>query len=73
MEALVLGELRELFQKASFSIGLKKKDAVTASGIDEVEFLFSANPGEPKPLWRVGSGRGASRSSCPPWKYRDRR
>ncbi|MBZ0154760.1 MAG: DNA repair protein RecN [Alphaproteobacteria bacterium] len=63
METLVLGELHELgFQKASFSVSIKKKDAVTASGIDEVEFLFSANPGEPaKPLGKVASGGELSR------------
>jgi DNA repair protein RecN (Recombination protein N) len=34
----------------------------TARGIDRVEFLFSANPGEPvKPLARVASGGEASR------------
>lgn len=34
----------------------------TARGIDEVEFLFSANPGEePRPLARVASGGEASR------------
>lgn len=44
---------------------LKSEDAerfFTSKGIDRVEFLFSANPGEsPKPLGRVASGGEASR------------
>ena len=44
---------------------LNNEDAdrfLTAKGVDRVEFLFSANPGEsPKPLGRVASGGEASR------------
>ncbi len=58
-----MAELRELgFQKAEFRIDMKRKDAVTATGIDDAEFLFSANPGEsPKPLAKVASGGELSR------------
>ncbi len=63
MERMVVSELHELgFQKADFKVDIKKRDAVTASGIDNVEFLFSANPGEPaKPLIKVASGGELSR------------
>ncbi|HEX8950063.1 MAG TPA: DNA repair protein RecN [Dissulfurispiraceae bacterium] len=63
MEALVMGELKELgFQKAEFRVEIKKKDPVAAHGMDDVEFLFSANPGEaPKPLAKVASGGELSR------------
>ncbi|WP_333652806.1 DNA repair protein RecN [Dissulfurispira sp.] len=63
MEKMVVSELHELgFQKADFKVDIKKRDAVTASGIDDVEFLFSANPGEPpKPLIKVASGGELSR------------
>ncbi|MDO5673356.1 MAG: DNA repair protein RecN [bacterium] len=60
------------FPQASFvvglqKVGLQKKDAeegenLRPSGTDEVEFLFSANPGEPpKPLSRIVSGGELSR------------
>jgi DNA repair protein RecN (Recombination protein N) len=63
MEKMIVSELHELgFQKADFKVDIKKRDAVTASGIDDVEFLFSANPGEPpKPLVKVASGGELSR------------
>jgi DNA repair protein RecN (Recombination protein N) len=63
MEKLVMHELKELgFQKAEFVIDLKKRNEAVASGIDEIEFLFSANPGEPpRPLARVASGGELSR------------
>jgi DNA repair protein RecN (Recombination protein N) len=63
IEKMIITELRELgFQKADFKVDIKKKDAVTASGIDDVEFLFSANPGEPaRPLIKVASGGELSR------------
>ncbi len=63
MEKMVIAELHELgFQKAVFKVDIKKRDYITASGIDEVEFLFSANPGEPaRPLIRVASGGELSR------------
>jgi DNA repair protein RecN (Recombination protein N) len=63
MEKMVIAELHELgFQKAVLKIDMKRKETVSASGIDDVEFLFSANPGEPaKPLTKVASGGELSR------------
>lgn len=63
MERMILDELHELgFQKAVFKVDIKKKETLSASGMDDVEFLFSANPGEsPKPLIKVASGGELSR------------
>lgn len=48
-------------EKSDFSIDIKSIP-VTSSGIDAIEFLFSANTGEPlKPLVRVASGGELSR------------
>ncbi len=54
-------------EKAKFVVNFKDRESVnsenfTAKGIDEIEFYFSANPGEPpKPLVKVASGGEASR------------
>jgi DNA repair protein RecN (Recombination protein N) len=63
LETVIIGELKELgFQKAVFVIDMKKRKDITATGLDDVEFLFSANPGEsPKPLIKVASGGELSR------------
>lgn len=63
MEKMLVSELHELgFQKADFKVDIRRRDAVTISGIDDVEFLFSANPGEPaKPLTKIASGGELSR------------
>ncbi len=63
MGTLIAVELKELgFQKAEFKVDIRRKETVTASGIDDAEFLFSANPGEaPKPLVKVASGGELSR------------
>jgi DNA repair protein RecN (Recombination protein N) len=63
IEVLVNEELNKLgFQKASFVISISKKDNITIDGIDDVEFLFSANVGEPpKPLSKIASGGELSR------------
>ncbi len=63
MSKLIGYELKELgFQKAVFKTDMKKRHEIGPSGIDEVEFLFSANPGEPeKPLVKVASGGELSR------------
>ena len=63
LEPIIIRELKELgFQKAVFVIDIKKREAITATGMDDVEFLFSANPGEtPKPLVKVASGGELSR------------
>ena len=54
--------LKELaFEKAGFRAEIKPSP-LSSSGIDTVEFLFSANPGEAlKPLSRVASGGELSR------------
>ena len=56
----------ELYQlalpRAGFQVQLAPRDVLRADGADEVEFLFSANPGEPvRPLAKVASGGEASR------------
>ncbi|MEW6213648.1 MAG: AAA family ATPase, partial [Nitrospirota bacterium] len=59
-EAVV--ELKELaFSNAEFKIDIRQ-EAITYHGLDKVEFLFSANPGEPpKPLTKIASGGELSR------------
>ncbi|HVP61402.1 MAG TPA: DNA repair protein RecN [Myxococcaceae bacterium] len=48
--------------RAAFTVQLAPRDVLRADGADEVEFLFSANAGEPvRPLSRVASGGEASR------------
>ncbi|MDA8338845.1 MAG: DNA repair protein RecN [Nitrospiraceae bacterium] len=63
MEKAILGELHDLgFQKADFKVDIKKRADISAHGMDDVEFLFSANPGEPpRPLIKVASGGELSR------------
>jgi DNA repair protein RecN (Recombination protein N) len=63
MTGFVMKELAELgFQKADFKIDIRQRDEIGASGADDIEFLFSANPGEPpRPLARVASGGELSR------------
>jgi len=55
--------LRDLgFLKAGFEIQLEPLEEPQASGAERVEFLFSANPGEPlKPLRHVASSGEVSR------------
>ncbi len=62
IEELVTRELKELaFGKAEFVIAVMP-EAISACGMDKVEFLFSANPGEPpKPLAKIASGGELSR------------
>ncbi len=51
-------------EKAKFVVNIEKRseESFAADGIDEIEFYFSANPGEsPKPLAKVASGGEASR------------
>ncbi len=54
--------LKELaFEKAGFRVDVRPSP-LSSAGIDVIEFLFSANPGEPlKPLARVASGGELSR------------
>ncbi len=63
MGKAILGELHDLgFQKADFKVDIKKRADISAHGMDDVEFLFSANPGEPpRPLIKVASGGELSR------------
>jgi DNA repair protein RecN (Recombination protein N) len=62
IEELVKKELKELaFTDAEFRIDIKQ-ESMTSTGFDRVEFLFSANPGEPpKPLIKIASGGELSR------------
>jgi DNA repair protein RecN (Recombination protein N) len=55
-------QLKDLaFETARFGVGIKPASGST-TGIDDVEFVFSANPGEPlRPLHRVASGGEVSR------------
>jgi DNA repair protein RecN (Recombination protein N) len=56
----VLSELA--LKGARFRVEVASADALGAEGADDVEFLFSANPGEPeRPLQKVASGGEASR------------
>ncbi|MBU8899895.1 DNA repair protein RecN [Corallococcus sp. H22C18031201] len=48
--------------KAAFEVRVTPGTALRPDGMDDVEFFFSANPGEPpRPLARVASGGEASR------------
>jgi DNA repair protein RecN (Recombination protein N) len=48
--------------KALFEVRLAQAGQLGPDGVDQVEFLFSANPGEPpRPLSRVASGGESSR------------
>ena len=62
LETLMKKELKELaLENAGFVLGITQ-EALSAHGFDRVEFLFSANPGEPvKPLARIASGGELSR------------
>ena len=69
IEALIVANLKDLaFGDPAFKIDIhQEKDhegkyIITSHGMDRVEFLFSANPGEPsKPLSRIISGGELSR------------
>jgi DNA repair protein RecN (Recombination protein N) len=57
--------LHELaMSNATFSVNIKKSPELQLSGIDEVDYLFSANPGSSEqPLQQVASGGELSRLS----------
>lgn len=63
LEGRIIDELRQIgFSHADFRISFARKDVITEDGFDDVEFLFSANPGEPpKPLIKIASGGELSR------------
>ncbi|MGC8795558.1 DNA repair protein RecN [Thermodesulfovibrio sp.] len=62
IEAQVNEELKEVgFSNPQFEIRISEKE-ISSKGKDDVEFYFSANPGEPpKPLSKVASGGELSR------------
>jgi DNA repair protein RecN (Recombination protein N) len=65
LEKVVEGEVNDLAMKASLHIEVKGSDEEgnwTDSGIDQVAFLISTNPGEPlRPLEQIASGGELSR------------
>ena len=62
LEEGVLKHLHDLgMEKARFKVEISEKE-IDSKGIDRVEFVFSANPGEPLlPLQRIASGGELSR------------
>lgn len=49
-------------EKARFEIGFERLEKAASDGIDRVEFLLSANPGQPlRPLTKIASGGEISR------------
>jgi DNA repair protein RecN (Recombination protein N) len=63
LERAMSAELARLaLPHASFQVQIAPRDVLRPDGADEVEFLFSANMGEPvRPLAKVASGGEASR------------
>lgn len=63
LEPLIIAHLRDLnFADVRFKIDFRKTEKLMMSGFDRVEFLISANPGEPlAPLVKVASGGELSR------------
>ncbi len=63
LEKLLQESLIELnFLDVAFHIRLSKKESPSITGLEEVEFLISTNPGEPvKPMGQVASGGELSR------------
>jgi DNA repair protein RecN (Recombination protein N) len=63
LERAISAELVRLaLSHASFQVQIAPRDVLRADGADEVEFLFSANLGDPvRPLAKVASGGEASR------------
>lgn len=63
LEKLLEENLAELaLPRAVFSVGFGEKETFSAKGMDQIEFLFSANPGEAvKPLAKIISGGEMSR------------
>lgn len=62
LESSILQQCQDLYlEKAQFKVDFKVHEG-SITGIDEVEFLISMNPGEPlKPLSKVASGGELSR------------
>lgn len=63
LEREIEGALRELnMEKARFCVSVESGSEFYENGMDKVEFLISANPGEPlKPLVKIASGGELSR------------
>lgn len=63
LSAGVQKELQDLaMKKARFQVAFEKEAEPTSEGIDRLEFIFSANPGEhPQPLKNIASGGEMSR------------
>lgn len=63
LEEMVEATLKELaLPNARFTIDFRERQSFSARGMDQVEFLFSANPGEAvKPLAKIISGGEMSR------------
>lgn len=63
LEPLIKENLRDLnFLNTDFKISFSLAEKISANGFDRIEFLISANPGEPlKPLAEVASGGELSR------------
>jgi len=66
LEKLVEAEINDLAMKSAFRIeitSLEKEDNWTGSGIDQVVYMISTNPGEPlRPLEDIASGGELSRA-----------
>lgn len=60
---MIEDSLRELdMPSARFEVCINQTDGFTKNGIDNVEFMISANPGEPlKPMAKIASGGELSR------------
>ncbi|MFN3739693.1 MAG: DNA repair protein RecN [Thermodesulfovibrionales bacterium] len=56
-------ELKEVaLEKAQFRVNIRRLDEPAKNGIDDIEFEFSANPGEPpRPITKIASGGELSR------------
>jgi len=63
VEEAIVDELGFLSMKGmQFSISITDKGVIDESGMDDIDFLISANPGEPlKPLRKIASGGELSR------------
>jgi DNA repair protein RecN (Recombination protein N) len=63
LSAQITAQLRDLqMEKAQLQVSCRVKAQFDANGQDEIEFMFSANPGEPiKPLAKIASGGELSR------------
>lgn len=63
LEKLVKSALMDLnFLSVQFKIQVTRKEKISETGRDDIEFLISTNPGEPlKPLEKVASGGELSR------------